>query len=102
MIITEEWLESQLACPEGVKFVKEARLISLPADKFVKELIKLKQFDYARWILPRILGIKERVKLVMYLEKNPLSNNGRAFVDYLLNPLQYNSVSYAEVCKGNL
>jgi len=62
MQISKEWLEEKNACQEGMKFVEEKKLIGLEGAEFVRKLMDYEKYEYANWIIVRIMDREQRVK----------------------------------------
>ena len=62
MQISKEWLESRDACQEGMKFVEEKKLIGLEGVEFVRKLMEFEQYEYANWLIVRIMDREQCVK----------------------------------------
>lgn len=62
MQISKEWLKSRNACQEGMKFVKEKKLIGLEGTEFVKKLMQYEQYEYSNWLIVRIMDREQCVK----------------------------------------
>ena len=62
MKITKKWLEGKEACQEGMAFVEEKELIGLEGTEFVKKLMDYEQYEYANWLIVRIMDREQRVK----------------------------------------
>jgi hypothetical protein len=88
MKITKEWLEGKKACSKGVDwFVKQKETDGVVV---VKKLIKEKLFDWANWLIVRIMDYKQRVSyavfaaekvISIYEKKYPDDNRPRAAIE---------------------
>ena len=62
MQITKKWLESWDACQKGMEFVEEKGLIGLEGVEFVRKLMEYEQYEYANWLIVRIMDREQCVK----------------------------------------
>ncbi len=62
MIITEEWLNTNNACSEGIEYCEQEGLIGLPAAEFVEKLIEAEKLSWANWLVAHALGKIDKVR----------------------------------------
>ena len=99
MKITKEYLVSENACKQGMDWVTENGLIGLEHKEFIARLMQSDHFDWANWLISRILNRENKIKYAIFAaeqvidvyEKSfPNDNRPRNAVDaareYLNNP----------------
>jgi len=64
--ITLKFLQKLNACPYGIVFVNGYNLIGLKGDKFIDELMKLDHFDYANWLIVRLMSKKQKIQYSIF------------------------------------
>ena len=65
VMITEQWLAENKACPEGVEWLK-SRKADFAGDLLVEILMKEKKFDWANWLIVRIMPYADYVAYAVY------------------------------------
>src|SRR5689334_13913520 len=63
-IITVDWLKSNIACEEGMKWFTAQKAKSLSI--VVKKLLKQQKFDWANWVLVRFMTQQQYVQYAVY------------------------------------
>ena len=64
MKVTKKWLNRQSACSEGVKWFLSQK--ETDGVKVVKKLIKVKQLDWANWLIVRLMDYKQRIQYAVF------------------------------------
>ena len=62
MQISKEWLKEKNSCQEGMEFVEEKKLIGLEGVEFIRKLMEYEQYEYANWLIVRIMDREQCVK----------------------------------------
>ena len=97
--ITEKFLKENTDCGWDIRFAKQHNLIGLPAEKFIKKLMLLGRFDYANWLIVRLMNKKQKTQYAIsaaeevrkiYEDKHPDDSRPRKAIEaakaYLKNP----------------
>ena len=66
MQITKLWLEERDACSSGMEFVEEKQLLGLEGIEFTKKLMEYERYDYANWLIARIMDYEQCIKYAKY------------------------------------
>ena len=66
MKITLEFLKSNNACAEGLRWVIENNLIDLDAVEFIQALIEGGKLDWANWLIVRVMTYEQCVAYAIF------------------------------------
>jgi len=67
MKITEKWIKKHHPCPDGVRWLREQFEQSERDGKsLVRKLMKEKRYEWANWMIVRIMKYKEYVQYAVY------------------------------------
>ncbi len=64
--INVNWLKKENACIEGIDWFKKKISDSIAGDLLVEMLIKDKKFQWANWLIVRIMDYKQRVSYAVF------------------------------------
>ena len=64
--ITKTFLKKHNACESGVRVAEQEKMIGLSPDDFIKKLMKLDHFDWANWLIVRLMNKKQKVMYAIF------------------------------------
>ena len=64
--ITNAFLTKHKACQSVVRFAAENKIIGLPADQFISKLMDISRFDWANWLIVRLMNKKQKVMYAVF------------------------------------
>lgn len=73
-IVTLKFLKAHHACANGIKYVTDSNLIGLPGNQLVEKLIENNKFDWANWLIVRIMTNEQRLHYAIFAAEQVLEN----------------------------
>ena len=70
--ITKEFLEKHNACSSGMSWVTENKLIGLAPKEFIDTLMSNDKFDWANWLIVRLMNKKQKVQYAIFAAEQVL------------------------------
>ena len=70
--ITKKWLQEKSACSEGVKWFLDKRIEDISGDLLVDMLMNEDKFQWANWLIVRIMDYKQRVQYAVFAAEQVL------------------------------
>ena len=77
MKLTKKWLQEQLACQSGIDwFVAQKETDGV---KVVNKLVRQDEFDWANWLIVRIMSYKQYVSYGVYAAEQVIKDYEKAY-----------------------